>query len=176
MKIEKTNINDCIIIKPKFYNDQRGFFMETFQKERYLHEVNINLEFVQDNFSSSTKNVLRGLHFQKEKPQGKLIYVVKGSIYDVVVDIRKDSSTYMNWIGVDLNIENGHQLWVPPGLAHGFVVREDANIIYKCTDYYNPDDEYTLMWNDPDLNINWNVDNPILSEKDAKGLKFCELT
>lgn len=175
MEIEKTDINDCIIIKPKFYYDQRGHFLETFQKERYLNKVNINIEFVQDNFSSSSKNVLRGLHFQKEKPQGKLIYVVKGSIFDVVVDIRKDSSTYMNWIGVELSIENGHQLWVPPGLAHGFVVNEDANIIYKCTDYYNPDDEYTLMWNDPDLNIDWNIDNPILSEKDSKGFKFREL-
>tara|TARA_B100001248_G_scaffold217788_1_gene173061 strand:+ start:24067 stop:24597 length:531 start_codon:yes stop_codon:yes gene_type:complete len=175
MKIEKTDIQDCLLIKPKIYKDNRGFFLETFQKERYLNDAKISLNFVQDNFSSSSKGVLRGLHFQKNKPQGKLIYVVKGRIYDVVVDIRKNSATFMKWIGVDLSMSNGHQLWIPPGLAHGFVTFEDANIIYKCTDYYDPDDECTLIWNDPKLNIDWKIENPKISEKDSKGLKFCEL-
>ena len=167
MNIIKTKLSDCIIIEPKVYCDDRGFFLETFQAERYA-TVGITLPFVQDNHSRSSKGVLRGLHFQKTKPQGKLVRVVRGEVYDVAVDIRLGSPTYGRWEAVVLSEDNKKQFWVPPGFAHGFMVISDfADFEYKCTDYYDPTDEGSLLWNDPDLNIPWPIKSPLLSEKDA---------
>ncbi len=177
MNVINTKIPDVVIIEPKVFGDERGFFLETFQAERYLEEAGINLPFVQDNHSRSGKNVLRGLHFQKTNPQGKLVRVVRGEVFDVAVDIRKDSPTYGKWAGVYLSEENKRQFWVPPGLAHGFVVLSDvADFEYKCTDYYDPSDEGSLIWNDPDVGIEWPEGiEPILSAKDQSGLVLGEL-
>ncbi|SBS40451.1 dTDP-4-dehydrorhamnose 3,5-epimerase [Marinomonas spartinae] len=174
MIVTQTNINDVVIIDPQIFGDDRGFFLETFQASRYEDMAGINLPFVQDNHSRSTKNVLRGLHFQKTKPQGKLVRVVRGEVFDVAVDIRKGSPTYGKWAGVILSEANKRQFWVPPGLAHGFVVlSESADFEYKCTDYYDPSDEGCLIWNDPTVGIDWPlIENPILSPKDQMGLKF----
>ncbi|MBO0301833.1 dTDP-4-dehydrorhamnose 3,5-epimerase, partial [Escherichia coli] len=142
------------IIEPVVYGDNRGFFLEVYQKQRYQNLLNIEFDFVQDNYSRSSKNVLRGLHFQKTKPQGKLVRVVRGEVFDVAVDIRKESPNYGQWIGVLLSEMNKKQFWVPPGFAHGFVVlSEMADFEYKCTEYYDPEDECCLLWNDPELNI-----------------------
>ena len=168
MRVIRTTLKDCVIIEPKVFGDERGFFLETFQSDRYAELAGISLPFVQDNHSRSSKGVLRGLHFQKTKPQGKLVRVVRGEVYDVAVDIRSGSATYGQWEAVILSEENKTQFWVPPGFAHGFVVlSETADFEYKCTDYYDPSDEGSLLWNDPDVNIPWPIDNPKLSEKDA---------
>ncbi|WP_368542471.1 dTDP-4-dehydrorhamnose 3,5-epimerase [Enterobacter soli] len=176
MNIIDTKIIDAKIIEPKVFGDHRGFFLETFQKDRYKEMLNIDLDFVQDNHSRSSQGVLRGLHFQRNNPQGKLVRVVRGEVLDVAVDIRKDSPTFGAWQGVLLSEENKKQFWVPPGLAHGFVVLSDvADFEYKCTDYYDPTSEGCLLWNDPFLNIEWNIENPQLSEKDKNGKTFKEL-
>lgn len=177
MNVIKTTIDGAVIIEPKVFGDERGFFLETFQAERYKELAGIDLPFVQDNHSRSGKNVLRGLHFQKTKPQGKLVRVVRGEVFDVVVDIRRDSPTYGLWAGAMLSEENKRQFWVPPGLAHGFVVLSDvADFEYKCTDYYDPTDEGCLMWNDPTVDIEWPEGiEPILSAKDQDGLALGEL-
>ena len=176
MKITKTKLKDCLIIEPKIFGDSRGFFFETFQVERYSELANINFTFVQDNYSRSSKGVLRGLHFQKKKPQGKLVRVVRGEVYDVAVDIRKESPTYGHWEAVVLSEENKLQFWVPPGFAHGFVVLSDvADFEYKCSDYYDPADEGSILWEDPDLNIPWPVKDPKLSEKDLNAPKLVDL-
>jgi len=152
------------------------FFLETFQVERYADRAGIRLHFVQDNHSRSSKGVLRGLHFQKTKPQGKLVRVVRGEVYDVAVDLRSCSPTYAQWEAVILSEENKTQFWVPPGFAHGFLVlSETADFEYKCTDYYDPSDEGSLLWNDPDLNISWPIDNPKLSKKDANAPLLADL-
>ncbi|WP_392558321.1 dTDP-4-dehydrorhamnose 3,5-epimerase [Orbus mooreae] len=176
MQVIDTEISDVKIIQPKVFGDERGFFLETFEKRRYQKMLNIDLDFVQDNHSRSQKDVLRGLHLQKENPQGKLVRVVRGEVFDVAVDIRKSSPTYGKWVGVILSEENKTQFWIPPGLAHGFVVlSEIADFEYKCTDYYNPKVEGCLLWNDPTVNINWPISNPILSEKDKLGKLLGEL-
>jgi dTDP-4-dehydrorhamnose 3,5-epimerase len=176
MNVIKTKLDGCVIIEPKVFGDERGFFLETFQAERYTSQAGITLPFVQDNHSRSSKSVLRGLHFQKTKPQGKLVRVVRGQVYDVAVDIRKGSPTYGQWEGLILSEENKTQLWVPPGFAHGFVVLSDtADFEYKCTDYYDPSDEGSILWNDSDLDIPWPVDNPILSNKDASADRLADL-
>lgn len=177
MNVIKTNIEDVVIIEPKVFGDERGFFLETFQAERYKTLAGIELPFVQDNHSRSSKGVLRGLHFQKSKPQGKLVRVVRGEVFDVAVDIRKDSPTFGQWAGVLLSEENKRQFWVPPGLAHGFVVLSDvADFEYKCTDYYDPSDEGCLIWNDPEVGIEWPIDfEPQLSAKDLVGLTLAQL-
>lgn len=177
MNVIKTNIEDVVIIEPKVFGDERGFFLETFQAERYRALAGIELSFVQDNHSRSTKGVLRGLHFQKTKPQGKLVRVVRGEVFDVAVDIRKGSPTYGQWAGVLLSEENKRQFWVPPGLAHGFVVLSDvADFEYKCTDYYDPSDEGCLIWNDPEVGIEWPIDfEPQLSTKDLIGVTLAQL-
>ena len=168
MNVIKTKLKDCVIIEPEVFGDNRGFFLETFQADRYSDLADICFTFVQDNHSRSSRGVLRGLHFQKTKPQGKLVRVVKGEVYDVAVDIRPSSQTYGQWESVILSEENKRQFWIPPGFAHGFVVlSESADFEYKCTDYYDPSDEQSLLWNDPELNITWPIDNPKLSEKDA---------
>tara|TARA_B110000238_G_C15907190_1_gene344593 strand:- start:56 stop:592 length:537 start_codon:yes stop_codon:yes gene_type:complete len=177
MKIINTKLKDCVIIEPKIFGDERGFFLETFHTERYAGDANINLSFVQDNHSQSSKGVLRGLHFQKTKPQGKLVRVVRGAVYDVAMDIRNGSPTYGQWEALILSAENKTQLWVPPGFAHGFLVLSDtADFEYKCTDYYDPSDEGTILWNDSNLNIPWPIDTPILSDKDARASKLSDLS
>lgn len=176
MEVIQTEIPDVKIVKPKVYGDERGFFLEIFEQKRYQEMLGINLNFVQDNHSRSQKNVLRGLHFQKENPQGKLVRVVRGEVFDVAVDIRKDSATYGKWVGVILSEENKNQLWIPPGLAHGFLVLSDiADFEYKCTNYYDPNSEGCLLWNDPIVNINWPTSMVILSEKDKLGKTLEEL-
>jgi dTDP-4-dehydrorhamnose 3,5-epimerase len=159
MEVIKTSIDGVVIIEPKVFGDERGFFLETFQSDRYKELAGIDLPFVQDNHSRSAKGVLRGLHFQKTKPQGKLVRVVRGAVFDVAVDVRKGSPTYGQWEGVLLSEENKKQFWVPPGLAHGFLVlSEVADFEYKCTDYYDPSDEGSLIWNDPSVGIEWPLD------------------
>lgn len=176
MNVIKTKLNDCIIIEPEVFHDDRGFFLETFQAERYAKLAGITLPFVQDNHSYSSKGVLRGLHYQKTKPQGKLVRVVRGEVYDVAVDLRQDSPTFGQWEAVILSEENKIQFWIPPGFAHGFVVlSETVDFEYKCTDYYNPSDERSLLWNDPDMCIPWPVKNPILSEKDLLAPRLADL-
>ncbi|WP_461536554.1 dTDP-4-dehydrorhamnose 3,5-epimerase [Spongorhabdus nitratireducens] len=176
MKIIPTRISDLIIIEPKVFGDDRGFFLETFQAKRYREEVGIEYDFVQDNHSRSSSGVLRGLHFQKSKPQGKLVRVVSGEVYDVAVDIRPGSPTFGQWEGVMLSAKNKKQFWVPPGFAHGFVVISDtADFEYKCTDYYDPQDEGSFRWNDPDIAIQWPVESPSLSLKDENAPAFKEL-
>ena len=176
MKVTQTKLKDCVIIEPKVFGDERGFFLETFQAERYAAQVGITLPFVQDNHSRSSKGVLRGLHFQIKKPQGKLVRVVKGEVYDVAVDIREGSATFGQWEAVILSEENKIQFWVPPGFAHGFLVlSETADFEYKCTDYYDTSDEGSILWNDPDLNIPWPIDDPNLSDKDVKAEKLVDI-
>ena len=170
MNVVDTKIPEVKIIEPKVFGDDRGFFLETFQAERYASVIGDGLAFVQDNHSRSCKGVLRGLHFQKTKPQGKLVRVVTGEVFDVAVDIRKDSPTFGQWEGVLLTGDNKKQFWVPPGFAHGFVVlSETADFEYKCTNYYDPSDEGAICWNDPDLAIDWPIDfEPSLSAKDLE--------
>jgi dTDP-4-dehydrorhamnose 3,5-epimerase len=176
MNVIQTKLKDCVIIEPKVFGDHRGFFLETFQADRYREQAGITLPFVQDNHSRSAKGVLRGLHFQKTKPQGKLVRVVSGEVYDVAVDIRQGSPSFGLWEGVILSEENKRQLWVPPGFAHGFLVLSDtADFEYKCTDYYDPSDEGSLVWNDPAMAITWPLDKPTLSDKDSKAPTFAEL-
>lgn len=176
MKVVSTDIENVVIIEPTVFGDERGFFLESFQAKRYAEEAGITLDFVQDNHSRSTKGVLRGLHFQKRKPQGKLVRVISGEVFDVAVDIRPDSKTFGFWVGVVLSGENKKQLWIPPGLAHGFLVLSDtADFEYKCTNYYDPSDEGCLIWNDPEVGIDWPVVKPILSSKDKEGRLLAEL-
>ncbi|EIC86095.1 dTDP-4-dehydrorhamnose 3,5-epimerase [Serratia sp. M24T3] len=176
MEIIDTPLVGVKIIQPKVFGDSRGFFLETFEKKRYQEMLNIDLDFVQDNHSRSSKGVLRGLHFQTERPQGKLVRVVRGEVYDVAVDIRPDSASYGQWYGVLLSEENKTQFWVPPGLAHGFVVLSDvADFEYKCTDYYAPELEGCLLWNDPQVGIEWPIEDPLLSAKDKLGKTLQEL-
>jgi dTDP-4-dehydrorhamnose 3,5-epimerase len=176
VKIVKTNLPDCVIIEPKVFGDERGFFLETFHISRYTDMAGIDLSFVQDNHSRSSKGVLRGLHFQKTKPQGKLVRVVKGEVFDVAVDIRKNSNTFGKWESVILSENNKKQFWVPPGFAHGFMVLSDiADFEYKCTDYYDPSDEGSILWSDSDLAINWPLIDPILSDKDAYANRLADL-
>lgn len=177
MKVIDTKISGVKLIQPKVFGDERGFFLETYEKNRYQKLLNIALEFVQDNHSRSSKGVLRGLHFQTENPQGKLVRVVSGEVFDVAVDIRLDSSTFGQWEGVILSEENKSQFWIPPGLAHGFVVLSDfADFEYKCTELYSPINEKCLLWNDPDIGVNWPLENPLLSAKDKLGMRLKELT
>lgn len=169
-------MNDCIVIEPDCHEDKRGFFYESFHCQRYKQQAGIHNEFVQDNLSRSSKNVLRGLHYQKNRPQGKLVRVVRGEIFDVAVDLRLDSSTYGQWESQLLSESNKKQFWIPPGFAHGFVVMSDiADVEYKCTDYYDPSDEGLLIWNDPSIDINWPIQNPLISEKDLKAPLFSAL-
>ena len=169
MIVEETRLAGVLLVKPKLNGDSRGFFLETFNEQRYT-EAGIPgsaLRFVQDNYSRSAQGVLRGLHFQRRYPQGKLVQVIKGSVFDVAVDIRPGSSTFGQWVGVELSEDNLHQLWVPPGFAHGFcVLSETADFQYKCTDFYHPEDEEGIIWNDPDIGIGWPFEAPLLSAKD----------
>jgi dTDP-4-dehydrorhamnose 3,5-epimerase len=167
MQVIETDLPGVLIIEPKIFGDQRGFFLETFQAQRY-QQAGIPGPFVQDNLSFSRRGVLRGLHFQNPNPQGKLVYVLQGEVFDVAVDIRRGSPTYGRWVGCTLSADNRRQLWVPMGFAHGFcVVSETALFAYKCTDYYNPNAEASIRWDDPTIGIDWPVSEPTLSPKDA---------
>jgi dTDP-4-dehydrorhamnose 3,5-epimerase len=174
VKWSPTDIPGVIVIEPAVYQDERGFFMETWQVDKF-REAGLDRTFVQDNHSGSARNALRGLHYQLGRPQGKLVRVVAGEIFDVAVDLRRSSPTFGRWTGLTLSAENRLQLWVPEGFAHGYyVVSEWAEVIYKCTDVYLPAEERTLRWDDPDIGIAWplGAEPPILSAKDAKGLAF----
>ena len=166
MKVEQTSLPGVLLIEPKVFGDSRGFFLESYHHQRYA-EAGIDAVFVQDNHSRSSHGVLRGLHYQVRHPQGKLVSVVAGEVFDVAVDIRSGSPHFGKWFGCVLSAENHRQLWVPPGFAHGFcTLSETADFLYKCTDYYHPEDEGGVLWNDPDLAIAWPVASPALSAKD----------
>lgn len=176
MNIIPTEIPDVLIIEPRVFGDDRGFFFESYNHRAFVEKAGVDLEFVQDNHSRSGKNVLRGLHYQIQQPQGKLVRAAIGSILDVAVDLRKNSSTFGQWVSCVLTAENKRQLWVPPGFAHGFLVMSEvAEVLYKATDYYAPQHERCLLWSDRDLAIDWPLEvDPILSGKDQAGLSLAE--
>ncbi len=169
LKVSTCEIEGLYIIEPAVFGDERGYFMETYNEQSFA-AAGLEMKFVQDNQSMSKKGVLRGLHFQKEHPQGKLVRVIRGAVFDVAVDIRKGSATYGKWYGVELTAENKKQFYIPEGFAHGFLVLSDeAEFCYKCTDFYHPEDESGIIWNDPDIGIEWpmaGIDELIISEKD----------
>ena len=171
MKVVETSIPDVLIIEPKVFGDERGFFYESFNAAAFEAATGLKRQFVQDNHSKSQRGVLRGLHYQIQQPQGKLVRVVAGEVFDVAVDLRRSSPSFGRWTGVLLNAENKRQLWIPEGFAHGFVVlSETAEFLYKTTDYYAPEHERSLLWNDPELGIDWPLDTPPqLSAKDQAG-------
>jgi dTDP-4-dehydrorhamnose 3,5-epimerase len=175
MKVQSTQIPEVLIVEPTVFGDDRGFFLESFN-EREMHSIGIDAHFVQDNHSRSQRNVLRGLHYQITHPQGKLVRVVSGDVFDVAVDVRRDSPAFGKWVGVELSAENKRMFWLPPGMAHGFIVLSDsADFLYKATEYYAPKAERTILWNDPDLGIEWPLTiHPILSAKDAAAKTFSE--
>lgn len=174
MKIIPTEIPEVLIIEPRVFEDERGFFFESFNQKQFDEAVGYPVNFVQDNHSKSTQGVLRGLHYQKAPyAQGKLVRCIAGEVFDVAVDIRKESPTFGKWVGVNLSAENKKQLWIPEGFAHGFLVlSETAEFVYKTTKYYNPQSEICIKWNDPTLNINWPNNNVLISEKDNLGINF----
>jgi dTDP-4-dehydrorhamnose 3,5-epimerase len=174
MKVISTEIPDVLILEPKVFGDDRGFFFESYNKKSFEKLTGINTDFVQDNHSRSSKGVLRGLHYQIKQSQGKLVRVISGKVLDVVVDLRKSSPTFGKWESVVLSSDNRRQLWIPPGFAHGFVVlSESTDFLYKTTDYYAPEHERCIRWNDADLAIDWQLDGkPVVSEKDAGGVTF----
>ncbi|MFL9879129.1 dTDP-4-dehydrorhamnose 3,5-epimerase [Herbaspirillum rhizosphaerae] len=171
MQIKQTDLSDVLIVEPKVFGDDRGFFYESFNERSFNELTGITVDFVQDNHSKSTKNVLRGLHYQIQNPQGKLVRVVSGEVFDVAVDIRKSSPTFGRWVGVTLSADNKRQLWVPPGFAHGFLVTSDsAEFLYKTTDYWAPEFERSILWSDPAIGIEWPIDGAAqLSGKDQIG-------
>ena len=177
MEFTRLKVPDVILITPEVFGDDRGFFLETFREDKFL-EYGIGPKFVQDNHSGSQKGVLRGLHYQIQHTQGKLVRAIAGEIFDVAVDIRKSSPTYGQWVGEVLSAKNKHQLWLPPGFAHGFFVLSDwAEVTYKATDYYAPESERSILWNDPILAVEWPIpdgETPLISPKDARAKKFTE--
>jgi len=176
LKVIETPIAGVLILEPKVFGDDRGFFLETWNRKRYA-EVGLPERWVQDNLSFSRQGVLRGLHYQWPQPQGKLVSVLEGEVFDVAVDIRQGSPTFGRWYGTTLSSENKRQFWVPEGFAHGFVVLSPTALFcYKCTDYYAPDAEMTILWNDPDLEIAWPYDDPTTSAKDAAGLRLRDVS
>ncbi len=174
MKVIQTAIPDVLIIEPQVFGDHRGFFKESFNQQKFVEQTGVQVDFVQDNFSRSSQNILRGLHYQIKQPQGKLVSAGRGAVYDVAVDIRQSSATFGHWVGVELSDSNHRQLWVPAGFAHGFVVlSETVDFLYKTTDYYAPEHERCIQWNDPELAINWPIQGaPVLSAKDQQGTTF----
>ncbi|MCE1250404.1 MAG: dTDP-4-dehydrorhamnose 3,5-epimerase [Comamonadaceae bacterium] len=176
MRATPLAIPDVLLIEPKVFGDARGFFFESFNQKAFNEATDTNYQFVQDNHSRSSRGVLRGLHYQIQQPQGKLVRVARGAVWDVAVDIRKSSPTFGQWVGAELSEDNQHQLWVPPGFAHGFVVlSESADFLYKTTDYYAPQFERCIAWNDPQLQIQWpGAQTPQLSAKDAQGLLLAQ--
>lgn len=176
MKVVETSIPDVLIIEPKVFGDERGFFYESFNAAAFEAATGLKRKFVQDNHSKSQRGVLRGLHYQIQQPQGKLVRVVAGEVFDVAVDLRKSSPSFGRWFGTHLSAQNQHQLWIPEGFAHGFVVlSETAEFLYKTTDYYAPEHERSLLWNDPELGIEWPFDEaPQLSAKDQAGKRLSD--
>jgi dTDP-4-dehydrorhamnose 3,5-epimerase len=173
MNVITTPIPDLLILQPNVFGDTRGFFLESFNQKTFQNLTGLDVNFVQDNHSRSGKNVLRGLHYQIQHPQGKLVRVVSGSVFDVAVDLRKSSPTFGKWHGIELNGENHRQFWVPAGFAHGFVVlSETADFLYKTTDYYAPEFERCVRWDDEQIGIDWGISQPLLSEKDKQGLSL----
>jgi dTDP-4-dehydrorhamnose 3,5-epimerase len=179
MKILQTALPEVMVIEPKVFGDSRGWFCESFNEQAFTELTGIQTRFVQDNHSFSAKNILRGLHYQIQQPQGKLVRVVVGTIFDVAVDIRRSSANFGQWVGVELSAENRHQLWVPAGFAHGFLVLSPtAEVLYKTTDYYAPTHERSILWDDPEIGIDWPISGePTLSAKDlaAQPLKMAEV-
>jgi dTDP-4-dehydrorhamnose 3,5-epimerase len=174
MRVVDTGLPGVLLIEPRVHGDSRGFFLETFHAERYA-AAGVTGPFVQDNWSRSVRGTLRGMHFQEPQPQGKLVQVVAGAVYDVAADVRRGSPTFGRWVGYELSAENKRQLWVPPGFAHGFVVLSDvADFLYKCTALYRPEAERAVVWNDPDLAIAWPVAHPLLSAKDAAAPRLAD--
>ena len=175
MNVEQTRLENVLLVTPKVFGDDRGFFMETYNQEK-AKEAGLPSNFVQDNHSKSSKGVLRGLHYQNPQWQGKLVRVIQGEIFDVAVDIRDGSPTFGEWVGACLNDENKQQLYVPEGFAHGFVVTSDtAEVIYKCTSLYAPEQEGSIMWNDSDIGIEWPIESPLLSEKDNNAMQLKDI-
>ncbi len=175
MIVSTTELPGVLLIEPKVFGDDRGFFVETFQTNRYA-EAGITGPFVQDNLSFSRYGTLRGLHFQNPRPQGKLVFVLSGAVFDVVVDIRADSPTFGAWFGAELSADNKRQIWVPAGLAHGFcVTSESAMLVYKCTDLYAPESEFSVRWDDPEIGIEWPVNEPTVSAKDAAAVPLARI-
>lgn len=174
MRVTPTAIPDVLILEPKVFGDSRGFFYESYNQKDFQNATGLDVQFVQDNHSRSGRNVLRGLHYQIQQPQGKLVRVVQGAVFDVAIDLRKSSATFGKWVGAKLSEENARQMWVPPGFAHGFLVlSEIADFLYKTTDYYSPEYERSILWNDLDLAIDWPLNSgPILSAKDIAANKF----
>lgn len=178
MKATPTEITDVLILEPRVFGDARGFFLESYNRREFRASSGINAEFVQDNHSRSGRGVLRGLHYQVQQPQGKLVRVVRGAVFDVAVDIRRESPTFGRWVGTELTEDNHRQLWIPPGLAHGFLVLSDsADFLYKTTNYYAPEHERCLAWDDPTVGIDWplashGIAAPLLSAKDRHGLRL----
>ena len=176
MKIIRTSIPEVVLLEPAVFGDSRGFFLETYSASKYKN-VGIDADFVQDNHSRSGENILRGLHYQLKHPQGKLVRVARGRVFDVALDIRLGSKTFGMAVWAELSDENMRQLYVPPGFAHGFCVLSDyADFEYKCTDYYHPDDEGGISWNDPELNIPWPIKSPVLSDKDSKYFNLSDVS
>ena len=178
MRVTPTAIADVLLLEPRVFGDARGFFMESYNEKVFADATGLKVHFVQDNHSRSRRHVLRGMHFQADNPQGKLVRVAAGAVFDVVVDIRTNSPTYGKWIGTELSVENQYQIWIPPGLAHGFLVlSENADFLYKTTAYYDPASERCLAWNDPQVAIDWPLSDaqPLISEKDAFGLGLTQL-
>ena len=176
MNVIPTEIPDVVILEPRVFRDPRGFFKETYQRNRYA-EAGIGAEFVQDNISRSRHGTLRGLHIQVQHPQAKLVQALSGRIFDVAVDLRRNSPTFGRWVGTELNDDNHHQMFVPAGFAHGFcVMSESADLFYKCSDFYYPEHERTLLWNDPNVGIRWPLEiEPVLSDKDRRGTPLAEI-
>lgn len=176
MNVIKTPLDGLLVIEPTVFGDQRGFFYESFNAQRFAEQTGVNVDFVQDNHSRSAKGVLRGLHYQIQQAQGKLVRVTTGAVFDVAVDLRKSSPTFGQWYGLELSAENKRQLWIPAGFAHGFVVTSDvAEFLYKTTDYYAPAYERSVIWNDPAIGIEWPLDGePLLSAKDKAGVPLAQ--
>jgi dTDP-4-dehydrorhamnose 3,5-epimerase len=174
VKVVPADIPDVLILEPKVFGDERGFFFESYNRRAFQQATGINVEFVQDNHSRSARNVLRGIHYQLSQPQGKLIRVVAGEIFDVGVDLRRGSATFGRWTGIRLAAESHRMLWIPPRFGHGFlVVSKSAEVLYKATDYYAPNDERSLLWNDPEVGIDWPLrGKPLLSKKDRRGARL----
>lgn len=175
MRFVETELPGVVLVEPTVHRDHRGFFLETYHREKYARG-GIDAVFVQDNHSRSTRGILRGLHAQGRRPQGKLVRAVEGAVFDVAVDVRRGSRTFAGWVGVELTAESFQQLWVPPGFAHGFcVLSEAAQVEYKCTELYDPQDELTIAWDDPEIGIRWPVEGPILSPKDAAAPRLADV-
>lgn len=175
LKCTEKSIPGVLLIEPMVFEDDRGFFLETYHEKKYP-EAGIDKPFVQDNHSHSCRGTLRGLHYQLKHPQGKLVYVIRGEVFDVAVDIRRGSSTFGQWTGTILSEKNKHQLFIPEGFAHGLcVISETADVVYKCTDLYTTGDEYGILWSDPVIGIDWPVENPVLSEKDAESPRLMDV-